>query len=143
CFTGISEEAALKMLELTAGQVATRYDSTMGVRHGPKFFINEETLVIILLSQEAYCRRYDLDLLNELKQDGRAKKILALSSLPDNNAIALNTTLADIWLIFPYLLFLQLIAVETSLSLGLSPDNPCPTGEVNRVVKGVHIYPYI
>lgn len=142
CFTGISEEGALKMLELTAGQVVTRYDSTMGVRHGPKFFIDEETLVIILLSQEAYCRRYDLDLLNELKQDGRAKKILALSSLSDNNAIVLNTTLADIWLIFPYLLFLQLIAVETSLSLGLSPDNPCPTGEVNRVVKGVHIYPY-
>ncbi|MDR5610384.1 MULTISPECIES: SIS domain-containing protein [unclassified Arsenophonus] len=143
CFTGISEEGALKMLELTAGQVATRYDSTMGVRHGPKFFIDEETLVIILLSQEAYCRRYDLDLLNELKHDGRAKKILALSSLPDSNAIELNTTLADIWLIFPYLLFLQLIAVETSLSLGLAPDNPCPTGEVNRVVKGVHIYPYI
>lgn len=143
CFTGISEEAALKMLELTAGQVATRYDSTMGVRHGPKFFIDKETLVIILLSQEAYCRRYDLDLLNELKQDGRAKNILALSSLPDSNAIELNTKLTDIWLIFPYLLFLQLIAVETSLFLGLSPDNPCPTGEVNRIVKGVHIYPYI
>lgn len=143
CFTGISEEAALKMLELTAGQVATRYDSTMGVRHGPKFFIDKETLVIILLSQQAYCRRYDLDLLNELKQDGRAKNILALSSLPDSNAIELNTKLADIWLIFPYLLFLQLIAVETSLFLGLSPDNPCPTGEVNRVVKGVHIYPYM
>ncbi|QBY44542.1 D-galactosamine-6-phosphate deaminase AgaS [Arsenophonus nasoniae] len=123
--------------------MATRYDSTMGVRHGPKFFIDKETLVIILLSQQAYCRRYDLDLLNELKQDGRAKNILALSSLPDSNAIELNTKLADIWLIFPYLLFLQLIAVETSLFLGLSPDNPCPTGEVNRVVKGVHIYPYM
>ncbi|MFV9998205.1 MAG: SIS domain-containing protein [Arsenophonus endosymbiont of Dermacentor nuttalli] len=143
CFTGISEEGALKMLELTAGQVATRYDSTMGIRHGPKFFIDEETLVIILLSKEAHCRRYDLDLLNELKHDGRAKKILVLSSLANSNAIELNTTLPDIWLIFPYLLFLQLIAVEASLYLGLSPDNPCPSGEVNRVVKGVHIYPYM
>ena len=29
-----------------------------------------------------------------------------------------------------------------SLSLGITPDNPCPTGEVNRVVKGVTLYPY-
>ena len=25
---------------------------------------------------------------------------------------------------------------------GISPDDPCPSGEVNRVVKGVTIYPY-
>ncbi|CDL79667.1 hypothetical protein [Xenorhabdus cabanillasii] len=34
------------------------------------------------------------------------------------------------------------VAGRTSGILGLSPDNPCPTGEVNRVVKGVQIYPY-
>jgi tagatose-6-phosphate ketose/aldose isomerase len=26
--------------------------------------------------------------------------------------------------------------------MGITPDNPCPTGEVNRVVKGVILYPY-
>ncbi|HIF6696575.1 TPA: tagatose-6-phosphate ketose isomerase, partial [Serratia marcescens] len=46
----------------------------------------------------------------------------------------------DIWLLFPYLLFTQMLAFESSLALGLPPDNPCPTGEVNRVVKGVTIY---
>jgi tagatose-6-phosphate ketose/aldose isomerase len=35
-----------------------------------------------------------------------------------------------------------MLAFESSLALGLTPDNPCPTGEVNRVVKGVTIYRY-
>ena len=29
-----------------------------------------------------------------------------------------------------------------SAKLGINPDNPCPTGEVNRVVKGVIIHEY-
>ena len=36
----------------------------------------------------------------------------------------------------------QLLALFKSLSLNLTPDNPWPTGEVNRVVKGVTLYPY-
>ncbi|CAM3889457.1 SIS domain-containing protein [Xenorhabdus thuongxuanensis] len=141
CFTGIAEEGALKMLELTAGEVATRFDSTLGVRHGPKFMIDENTLVVVMLSAEAYCRRYDIDLLNELKHDELAKQIIPLSSLPLPGAVELNSGLSDIWLMFPYLIFFQLLAFNTSLSHSLSPDNPCPTGEVNRVVKGVQLYP--
>ena len=41
-----------------------------------------------------------------------------------------------------YILFAQTVAVLKSLSLAITPDNPCPTGEVNRVVKGVTLYPY-
>ncbi len=36
----------------------------------------------------------------------------------------------------------QLIALFKSDLLGITPDNPCPTGEVNRVVKGVILYPF-
>ncbi|MBI6548261.1 SIS domain-containing protein [Xenorhabdus lircayensis] len=142
CFSGIAEEAALKMLELTAGRVMTRHDSSMGVRHGPKVMIEDNTLVVIMLSSKPYCRQYDLDLLNELKLDGLARDIIALSGLPQADCLVLNTDLEDIWLTFPYLMFLQLLAFEMSLAHGLTPDNPCPTGEVNRVVKGVQIYPY-
>ena len=39
-------------------------------------------------------------------------------------------------------LFAQTLAVLKSLSMKITPDNPCPTGEVNRVVKGVTLYPY-
>ena len=41
-----------------------------------------------------------------------------------------------------YILFAQNLALKKSLSLSIGPDNLCPTGEVNRVVKGVTIYPY-
>jgi tagatose-6-phosphate ketose/aldose isomerase len=27
-----------------------------------------------------------------------------------------------------------------SVNLGITPDNPCPTGEVNRVVQGVILH---
>ncbi|MEQ4692713.1 MULTISPECIES: SIS domain-containing protein [Providencia] len=142
CFTGIAEEGALKVLELTSGKVVTRFDSTLGVRHGPKLMIDEETLVVVMLSVDEYCRRYDIDLLNELGHEQKAKHIVALSSLPLPQAIKFDCQLNDIWLMFPYLVFLQLLAFESSLNYGISPDNPCPTGEVNRVVKGVQIYPY-
>ena len=33
-------------------------------------------------------------------------------------------------------------ALLRDLPDGITPDNPCPTGEVNRVVKGVILYPY-
>ena len=44
---------------------------------------------------------------------------------------------------FDFVMFAQTLAVLKSLSMGITPDNPCPTGEVNRVVKGVTLYPYV
>ncbi len=35
---------------------------------------------------------------------------------------------------------LQRAAVELSLKMGLNPDNPSPSGSVNRVVQGVTIH---
>ena len=37
---GVAQESALKTLELTAGKVATMYDSELGFRHGPKSIID-------------------------------------------------------------------------------------------------------
>lgn len=142
CFTGLSEEAALKMLELTAGQIATRFDSSLGLRHGPKFMIDHTALVVCLLSNDPYVRQYDIDLLNEIKRDGLAKHVVSLSGSEHAGSIHLNTQLNDIWLLFPYLVFAQMLSTECSLALALTPDNPCPTGEVNRVVKGVTIHSF-
>ena len=41
---GVAQESALKTLELTAGKVATMYDSELGFRHGPKSIIDDNTL---------------------------------------------------------------------------------------------------
>ena len=43
---------------------------------------------------------------------------------------------------FAYITIAQMIALFKSLSYEITPDNPCPTGEVNRVVKGVILHSY-
>ncbi len=143
CFTGLAEEASLKMLELTAGRIVTRYDSPLGLRHGPKFMVDGQTLVVLMFSRDDYARQYDRDLWNELQRDGQAMQLVGLTGerqpLADT-LLHMHDAADDIWLLFPYLLFTQMLAFESSLALGLTPDNPCPTGEVNRVVKGVTIY---
>ena len=48
----------------------------------------------------------------------------------------------DFWLSLPYLVFCQMFAFFKARELGVSADDPCPTGEVNRVVQGVNIHPY-
>ena len=49
----------------------------------------------------------------------------------------------DAFLMFPYLYNAQLFSLYTSKHFGYSPDNPCPSGSVNRVVQGVTIHPYM
>ena len=49
--------------------------------------------------------------------------------------------ISDVWTAFPYIVYCQTLAFYKALQLGISPDNPCPGGEVNRVVQGVTIYP--
>ncbi|KJG38145.1 tagatose-6-phosphate ketose isomerase [Photobacterium angustum] len=144
-FAGLAREASLKSLELSAGQVMTAYDSSLGFRHGPKFTIDQSALVIQLLSSEAYTRQYDMDLFNEIRRDKQALAHIAISEQPLNEEAVFELgqlDLGDQWLCFPYIIFCQMLAFEKSIQLGLGPDNPCPTGEVNRVVQGVTIYPY-
>ena len=38
------------------------------------------------------------------------------------------------------MVYAQLIALRASLHQGLRPDNPFPSGEVNRVVQGVTLH---
>ena len=71
---GLAAEAALKLLELTDGRVVAVADSTLGFRHGPKTIINDRTLVAVMLSNDAYTRAYDADLLKELARDGARRR---------------------------------------------------------------------
>jgi tagatose-6-phosphate ketose/aldose isomerase len=77
---GLAREAALKMLELTDGRVVSLAEAPLGFRHGPKTVVNGSTLVVVFLSNDAHTRRYDLDLLAELRRDCVAGRVIALSS---------------------------------------------------------------
>lgn len=49
--------------------------------------------------------------------------------------------LDDAQVALPYLVFAQYLALFSSLEYGKTPDDPFPSGEVSRVVKGVTIHP--
>jgi tagatose-6-phosphate ketose/aldose isomerase len=148
-FRGLAREAALKLLELTDGRRVAIHDTPLGFRHGPKTIVDPSTLVVVFLSADPYTRLYDLDLVNELRADGRARRVVALSALPEPRLapggdvlFASPADVSDAELLFPYLAFAQMYAFHSSLHLGLTPDNPSPGGLVNRVVQGVRIHPF-
>lgn len=140
--SGIAKEAALKMLELSAGQVTVLHDTPLGFRHGPKSVVDAETLIVHMGSNNPYTKLYDSDLLAELQRDEMAISILNLSAaelFPGDEALA---SVDDVWLGLVLVVYCQILAFHKALVLNVSADNPCPTGEVNRVVKGVVVHPY-
>ncbi|RJP12941.1 tagatose-6-phosphate ketose isomerase [Streptococcus pseudopneumoniae] len=147
-FFGLAHEAQLKILELTAGQVATMYESPVGFRHGPKSLINENTVVLVFGTTTDYTRKYDLDLVREVAGDQIARRVVLLSDqafgLENVKEVALGCggVLNDIYRVFPYIVYAQLFALLTSLKVENKPDTPSPTGTVNRVVQGIIIHEY-
>src|SRR6185437_15417617 len=58
-----ARESALKLLELTSGNIQTMNESTLGLRHGPMSSWNSETLFTGFISTDGNRRRYDVDLM--------------------------------------------------------------------------------
>ncbi|MBO0681075.1 SIS domain-containing protein [Mycolicibacterium sp. S2-37] len=142
---GLARESALKLLELTAGEVVTYFDSPLGFRHGPKSVLDPETLVVVYMSADAYTRRYDEDIIAEIRAQLDDDNVVALApgDQPSGNIRAITGLdgLDDSQLAVVYLVFAQYLALFTALGRDKTPDNPFPGGEVSRVVKGVTIHP--
>ncbi|TAA25653.1 SIS domain-containing protein [Pseudoxanthomonas winnipegensis] len=144
----LAREAALKVLELSAGRVLALANTPLGFRHGPKSTLDARTVVIVLRSVQPLARRYEQDLLAELRRDGVAGQVLAIGPHADIGADddftltvpATTPALDDAWLAPVWLGLAQLYALRRSAALGLTPDNPFPDGTVNRVVQGVTIH---
>jgi tagatose-6-phosphate ketose/aldose isomerase len=144
---GLAREAALKLLELTDGKVIAAFDSPLGFRHGPKTIVTADTLLVVFISNDPYTRRYDLDLLRELRSDGLAGRVIAVTAQV-HDAVTQGEYLqvpyladaVDGDLYFPYIVCGQLYAFHRSLSVGNTPDQPSNSGTVSRVVRGVTIH---
>ena len=63
---GIAQECFLKMLELTAGRIATLHDTFLGFRHGPKSFLIEGSMTVAFTSSNSYTQLYEKDLVYSL-----------------------------------------------------------------------------
>jgi len=142
---GWAYEASLKILEMSAGLIPVMPETHLGLRHGPMSFLRADTLVLSILSADPLRRRYEEDLLDEL----RAKKLGRIlvvapdgvsSSVFADVAPAMAPELPD-YLRTPFeIVFPQLLAYHFSLQAGLNPDNPSPGGVITRVVQGVRIH---
>lgn len=152
-FYGLAKESALKLLELTRGKIISLSESVLGFRHGPKSIVDDNTLIFVFVSGDPYTRKYDLDLLNEICQDGGRHKVIAISGnyYKDienscHHYISLNKGKNDIdntaFTFLLFALYAQVFALLSSVKTKIEPDNPSPGGLVNRVVKGVIIHEY-
>jgi tagatose-6-phosphate ketose/aldose isomerase len=141
---GAAREAALKMLEMTAGRVTTLCETYLGFRHGPMSYAQHETLIVAFLSSNATLRAYEVDLLRELdrKKLGLSKLIvgekipaevlrngdvgiecLGLVELGDQDSAMIHVVVA------------QLLGFFRCLEEGLHPDSPSEDGIIQRVVE--------
>lgn len=147
----IARESALKVLELTGGIVNANYDTPLGFRHGPKSVIDDTTITVIYLSNYDYTRMYDLDLAREMLTHRKKDKVVVIGcdidkdisnkadyifELDNINYSVKNEALLPL----QQIIFGQMLSFLKSINLNITPDNPCPTGEVNRVVQGVILH---
>jgi len=148
---GIACESHLKLQELTDGQIMCSFDSFMGLRHGPKAVVNERTLVVYLLNDDPYTRRYESDLIEQVGRENRPAGQIIVSLAPSGissgidfeiNAPLSESLVAGEYKYVPYVLAGQLLGYFFSLSKGLNPDKPSVRGTISRVVSGVKIYEY-
>ena len=139
-----ARESALKMLEMTAGRVATMSETYLGVRHGPMSYVHEDTLVVCFLSSDPTLRLYEADVLREFDQKelGLLKVVVGedvpadlvreedvvveckgLRELGDQNLPVIDVIVG------------QLLAFFRCMEVGLRPDSPSEDGVINRVVQ--------
>ncbi|MFC2075672.1 SIS domain-containing protein [candidate division KSB1 bacterium] len=148
---GCATESHLKLQEMTDGGVIAKYDTFVGLRHGPQAVIHDDTLVVYYLSSDPFVRRYELDLMAENQEKGigmtrvvvcnrATSEIERLADyvieynpdgkyrIPDLYRPPLDVTVG------------QMIGLFKSIDRGLKPDNPSVEGVIHRVVEGIKIY---
>lgn len=148
---GAATESGLKIQEMTSGDVISKVESFVGLRHGPQAVIHDDTVVVAYVSSDPYARRYEIDLLKE----NRAKKLglftVAVTTQSDADLAAVvdevvevdprsMTKIPDICRAPVDNCFGQMLGLFKSMALGYSPDAPSKTGVIHRVVEGISVY---
>jgi tagatose-6-phosphate ketose/aldose isomerase len=150
CFVGAgglgatAQESALKLLELTSGRVLTMSETTLGLRHGPMSALNMETIFTGYISTGERRRKYDFDLLREIRTKEVVRTIVAVGALGSESDYTLHCEafdrIDDAYRPAVDVLFGQMLGLFSSIELGLKPDSPSPSGVISRVVQKFNIY---
>jgi tagatose-6-phosphate ketose/aldose isomerase len=144
----VAKESALKVLEMTAGQVQTMSETVLGLRHGPMAALDTQTLFLCFVSGGERRAKYASDLLREIGQKGIVGERIAVGPASAqaqiapycDSYIALNEDIADAYRPVVDVIFGQLLGLYCSVAHELKPDSPSPGGVISRVVHKFRIY---
>jgi tagatose-6-phosphate ketose/aldose isomerase len=148
---GWAAEAGLKVLEMTGGRFPMIAETYLGLRHGPMSFVRGDSLVVCLLSRDPLRRLYEIDLIRELRSKMLGYLVGITSpeqhfgsdehdGLFDEIIPAIAPQAPDMVRTPFEIVIPQLLGYHLSLSVGLNPDNPSPSGVINRVVQSFSIH---
>lgn len=154
CFVGsgalasVARESALKVLEMTAGQIKTMSETVLGLRHGPMAALDTRTLLVCFVSEDKRRALYARDLLVEVGEKQVTAQRIAIGAAASAAELApcselflaIEDGIADVYRPALDVLFGQLLGLFCSVAHGLKPDAPSPGGVINRVVQKFRIY---
>lgn len=146
--TSVARESALKVVEMTAGQIKTMSEALLGLRHGPMAALDRETLFVCFVSGDRRRAQYARDLLHEIGEKQVVAECIAVgpkSAELDFFAecdlyLPIKTDVDDTYRPVLDVIFGQLLGLYCSVAHQLQPDSPSAGGVINRVVQTFQIY---
>ncbi|MDG1432033.1 MAG: SIS domain-containing protein [Paracoccaceae bacterium] len=136
--TFAAREAALKVMELSAGRIPCLWDSVLGFRHGPKSFVTDKTEIVVFTATQSPATMYENDLIAELRAQFPNTRVTSIGPAAD---IDLPHPDGAVWAAPNAILYAQLAGALWSQAMGLNVDNPFEgQGTLTRVVSGVQLY---
>ncbi len=144
----VAKEAALKVLEMSAGQVKTMAETTLGLRHGPMAALDRETVFVCFVSGDARRQGYALDLLDEVGRKQIVAKRIAVGPASASAALTsrceaflpLDLDVEDGYRPVVDVIFGQLLGLCAALANDCRPDAPSSGDVITRVVQQFAIY---
>jgi tagatose-6-phosphate ketose/aldose isomerase len=154
CFIGggalasVAKESALKVLEMTAGQVQAMSETVLGLRHGPMAALDTQTLFVCFVSGDERRAKYASDLLQEIGEKGIVGERVVVGTAAARGEIApfcdsyvaVDDEIDDAYRPVVDVIFGQMLGLYCSVAHDLKPDSPSPDGVINRVVQKFRIY---
>jgi tagatose-6-phosphate ketose/aldose isomerase len=107
--------------------------------------LNQETVFTALIAGAEKQRRYDLDLVREVRAKDVVRTIVCVGaeeSAADHSLYCdAFAAIGDGYRPVVDVIFGQMLGLFSSVELGLRPDAPSPDGVISRVVPPFTIYP--
>ena len=147
---GAAREGALKLLEMTAGKVATMEQTYLGLRHGPMCFIDDKTLLVCFRSGDPVIQRYEEDLILEVYAKRLGARTVFCGAGDPGKGLCGSRDLSVPYQISSHasedelaildVVVSQILGFHRSRLEGLPPDSPSLDGVISRVVGEFEIH---